>query len=134
MALSEGSWDSQSASKAVAKRYSTGSAHSRQIKNALQGKRLAGKHVRPAIDRLAKALNSDSDAVAVMAANSLLDRALGKAASAPEDIAAALAVAAAPADFLLQLLQMRSAAQQLRAIEQQPIAEATLVDDTKPTP
>jgi len=79
------------------KRFSRGDHHSIQIRKGLQARRLAWKHVRPAIDRLAKALTSESDAVAVTAANSLLDRALGKVANAPDD-------ARAMADAVLQVL------------------------------
>jgi len=41
-----------------------------------------------------------------------LDRALGKAASAPEDIAATVAAANGPAQFLALLMQLRATAQQ----------------------
>lgn len=134
MALSETSWTADSASKAAAKRYSKGAKHSQHIKLALRAKRLAGKHVPAAIERLAKAMESESNSEATPACVAILNRAIGLPASAPEDQAVALAIAhAMPGDFLTQLLNMRLAAQQLRTIEA-PVEDATLVDIPKPMP
>ena len=122
MALSEGSWTAETASQAVTKRWSRGDQHSQHIKKALQGKRLAGKHVRPAIDRLALALKSESDAVAVRAAELLLDRALGKAAMAPEDAQIVSdALQLQPSAVLPMLAQMLPAALQQRTIDVTPL-------------
>jgi hypothetical protein len=74
------------------KAYSHGERHAKLIKAGWRAKRLASKYVNQAIETIADAMTSDLPstvlAVRVSAAERILDRAIGKAASAPEDNAA----------------------------------------------
>jgi hypothetical protein len=70
------------------RRWSRGDKHAQTIKIGWRAKRLAGTYIRPAILRLAKAMDNPDDRVAVPACVALLDRALGKPGNAPEDVAA----------------------------------------------
>lgn len=107
----------------------------KRIKDGMRLNRLLRRDAGTVATELVRlATEAESEQVRASTGQYILNRAFGMPASAPEDQAAALAVAAAPAQFLMQLLNMRIAAQQNRIIDVASTTEQPILAAPAPAP